>query len=327
METVHNPHDKLFHEIYCRKEEAQSFLEHYLPIEVLQHVDPGSLEICKDSFIDQELKKFFSDILYKVKLQGQPGYIYVLFEHKSYKDRLIHLQLLEYMLKIWRLHLKQQKSEKSKKPKRLPIILPLVIYHGEKAWPYGTRLSDLITGPRDTLATYIPDFAVILSDLTAYSDDEIRGTILSRVVLLLFKHIFDPDPRQKLPEIFSLVGELLKQVSGLRYLEIILRYVCSATDKITADELLTIAQQTLDKQGGEMVMTIADQLRKEGYEQAMTIAEQLRQESLEKGRVIGEILFAQRMLKLTIYTQEELEGKNQDDLKEILAKMETQLQE
>ena len=108
METVHNPHDSLFQEIYSRKEEAQSFLEHYLPQEVVSHIDLDSLEICKDSFIDPELKAYFSDMLYKVRLRGEPGYIYVLFEHKSYEDRLIHVQLLEYILRIWRLHVKQQ---------------------------------------------------------------------------------------------------------------------------------------------------------------------------------------------------------------------------
>ena len=56
METVHNPHDNLFQEIYSRKEEAQSFLEHYLPQDVVAHLDPGSLEICKDSFIDKEVR-------------------------------------------------------------------------------------------------------------------------------------------------------------------------------------------------------------------------------------------------------------------------------
>jgi len=104
METVHNPYDKLFQEIYSRKEEAQSFLEHYLPQEVVQHIDFGSLDICKDSFIAPELKAYFSDLLYTVRLCGQPGYIYVLFEHKSYEDRLIHLQrkiCFGFRLMLW----------------------------------------------------------------------------------------------------------------------------------------------------------------------------------------------------------------------------------
>ncbi|MBU0994489.1 MAG: Rpn family recombination-promoting nuclease/putative transposase [Proteobacteria bacterium] len=39
-------------------------------------------------------------MLYKVTLGEEPGYIYFLFEHKSWPDALIHLQLLEYMINI-----------------------------------------------------------------------------------------------------------------------------------------------------------------------------------------------------------------------------------
>ncbi|WP_245809514.1 Rpn family recombination-promoting nuclease/putative transposase [Desulfamplus magnetovallimortis] len=51
-------------------------------------------------------------MLYKVKLSGTQGYLYILFEHKSYDDQYLYLQLLEYMVKIWRLFLKQQPEKK-----------------------------------------------------------------------------------------------------------------------------------------------------------------------------------------------------------------------
>lgn len=79
---------------------------------VLKLVDLNTLEISKDSFIEKDLAEYHSDILYKVKLtNGSQGFIYVLFEHKSYYDRFVHLQLLEYMVKIWRLYIKQHKKQ------------------------------------------------------------------------------------------------------------------------------------------------------------------------------------------------------------------------
>ena len=108
MDSVSTPHDKLFREIYSHKAEAQSFLDNYLPPDVRELLELDSVEIRKDSFIDDELRAYYSDLLYMVRLRGEPAYIYVLFEHKSYSERLIHLQLFEYMAKIWRLHLKQR---------------------------------------------------------------------------------------------------------------------------------------------------------------------------------------------------------------------------
>lgn len=311
MDNVSNPHDKVFREIYSNKPEAQSFLDNYLPPDVRELLDLESVEIRKDSFIDDELRNYYSDLLYMVRLRGEPAYIYVLFEHKSYSDRLIHLQLLEYMLKIWRLHLKQHKKRRTsrKTSLSLPIILPFVIYHGSHSWSHDTRFSHLLTGPANELAAYIPDFSFMLTDLTEYSDAQIKGTILSQVILLLFKHIFDADIRPELPKVFGLLAELRRQETGLHYLETILRYLYSAVE-ISYEEMLAIAEHTLPEQGGKF---------------AMTIAEQLRQEGRQEGALIGEILLAQRLLKVQRYSQKDLEDRNLGELQQIFAELETQL--
>ena len=116
----------------------------------------------------------------------------------------------------------------------------------------------------------------------------------------------------------------MSQETGLQYLETILRYLYSATDSISVEKLIAIAQHTLAKPGGDMAMTIAEQLLTEGRKKG--IDEGL-EKGLEKGTIIGEILLAQRILKLTIFTQEELEQKRLDDLHEIFASLETKLLE
>lgn len=117
---IGNPHDKLFRETLSDVANARDYLSNYLPGRVLDLVDLDSLEISKDSFIEKELKDYFSDILYKVNFRKTQGYIYLLFEHKSYEEQRVHVQLLGYMHKIWQLHGKQSK----KMP--LPVVVPLV---------------------------------------------------------------------------------------------------------------------------------------------------------------------------------------------------------
>jgi len=153
---------------------------------VLQVMDLSSLEIWKDSFVEKELSDYYSDMLYKVMLSDTPGYVSVLFEHKSYYDIYVHLQMLEYMVKIWRLFIKQQKKKSNK---ALPIVIPLLICHGKRAWPENAaRFSSHLSGPMDELSGYIPDFIIEVYDLSGFTDDEIKGTVMARVVLLLFKH-------------------------------------------------------------------------------------------------------------------------------------------
>jgi len=206
---VNNPHDKLIREIYGDRDNAHSFLTNNLPGKVLDLMDMATLEISKDNFIEKELADYYSDILYRVMLKdGSAGCIYLLFEHKSYHDKYVHLQLLEYMVKIWRLHIKQNK----KKFVKLPIVIPLLICHARQAWPEDTvRLTSLLSGPKDDLAGYIPDFGFELYDLHRFSDDQIKGTIMNRVMLLLFKYVFKPELQHKLPEIFSLLRTLMNK--------------------------------------------------------------------------------------------------------------------
>ena len=279
-ETIQNPHDKLFRETWSNRDAARDFLRNALPQAVLETLELDTLDIAKDSFIDTDLQDYFSDILYAVNMQGQPGYVYVLFEHKSYSDCLIHLQLLEYMLRIWRLYLKQQ-SEPGK-TRYVPIIIPLVLYRGAETWPAVHAFSELFQKPPDSTRAYIPDFHYILHDLSHYADEEIRGTLLSRVVLLLFKHIFDPDFAGRLPGILGIMRELLKEDTGLRHIEMILRYIFNATDNVTEQELHDMVEHSLHGSAEGEVMTLAEQLRKEGYEQGI-------QTGLQKGMQKGEL--------------------------------------
>ena len=49
------------------------------------------------------------------------------------------------------------------------------------------------------------------------------------------------------------------------------------------------------------------------------------QQGRKEGKLIGEILFAQRILNLTIYSEEELEQKSLEELKTILENFEAKL--
>ncbi len=268
--TIQNPHDSLFKETWSNKSNAKAFLENYLPKKVLGIVNLDSLEICKDSFIENDLKNYYSDMLYKVNLGGSPGYIYFLFEHKSYPDRLVHLQLLEYMIKIWRLDQKQSKK------KKLSIIIPLLLYHGPQKWKTKDHFSSLLEGPVDVMADYIPNFQYVLYDLSKYSDADIKGTITARVVMLILKHIFDQDFTGKLPGILSLLKDLSEKETGLQYFECLVKYIFSNVEDITPEEFQSIVSNTLSEDKGGLIMTLAEKLRNEGLQKGL-------QKGLEQG--------------------------------------------
>jgi predicted transposase YdaD len=61
MDNITNPHDKLFRETLSDREVAADFLQHYLPEDILTLTDLNSLEISKDSFVEDDLKDYHSE--------------------------------------------------------------------------------------------------------------------------------------------------------------------------------------------------------------------------------------------------------------------------
>jgi len=63
----------------------------------------------------------------------------------------------------------------------------------------------------------------------------------------------------------------------------------------------------------------------EWYEKIQAAKNEGRTEGRTEGRLIGEILMAQRILKRPVWSEEELAGKDIEELKQIVAEIESRL--
>ena len=263
MSDIANPHDRFFKEVISREDVARDFVLHYLPADIVDFLDVDSLEIRKDTFVDKDLMEHFSDLLYAVNLKSKgPAYVYLLFEHKSFSDPLTSLHLMRYMVRIWEQALKQGEA------RPLPPIIPVVIYHGRVKWKAGLEFCNLFDLPKG-LENLVPNFRYLLCDLSHYSDEDIKGAVMLRAAFLLLKHIFSEDLGERLPEILKLLSNLVKKRSGSDYLETILRYVASGSDKITKEDIENAVRDVLKEKGDNIMPTVAEQWIEQGIQQGM----------------------------------------------------------
>lgn len=58
-----NPHDAFFKHYFSQPAVAADFLRHHLPAEVTALLDLGQLRLEKDSFVDEKLRSYFSDMI------------------------------------------------------------------------------------------------------------------------------------------------------------------------------------------------------------------------------------------------------------------------
>lgn len=275
MNELNQSHDRFFVDTFSRKEVAVDFLEHYLPPEISGLLDLSTLEISKDSFIDEALGKFFSDILYSLKLKdGKSAYIYLLFEHKSHPEPLISFQLLGYMLRIWQLARKQNQN--------FCPVFSVVFYHGTEKWKVGLDFKDLFRVPSE-LEPYLPNFRYWLCDLSRYSDAEIKGQVILQVTLLIFKNVFSDTFPERLPEIISLLKQMESIKPGLAYVESLFRYI-AATGRNMTEENLREAISIAIPEGGMIMSTLAqkwyDEGKTKGFDEGKT-------KGIDEGKLLG----------------------------------------
>ena len=305
-------HDTFFRETMSHKEVAADFLANYLPAKVLKHIRLDTLTITKDSFVDKKQAEHYSDLLYQVMLSsGLPGYIYFLFEHKSYPDRFVVLQLLRYMIEIWELFRKQ-----NPKAKTLPLVIPIVVYHG-KPKGQAVRLCDLVNIPDPELSAFVPDFDLAFFDFSPKTDEAIKGAILTQLVIFCLQAKNTPEDVQKIWEIIALVVQMDENATSMHWLEKIFRYVLKAMD-IEPEEMQDMFMQSLTEKKGGMFMTVAERLTIKGrIEGRQAILQRLVTKRF--GQNILDIQFQERLRKATpeqldLWAERILDAENVDEV-------------
>lgn len=309
---VQNPHDKFFKETLGNVATAKDFLTHYLPDSIMKMIDVNTLETQKESYINKKLEENFSDLLFKVDINQKEGYLYFLFEHKSYADKDIAFQLLKYMVEIWETKMDKENA------KALPIVIPLVIHHGKSNWRIPSSLGEMLDGYEDLseeLEIYVPNFEYLLYDLSTYEDEEIKGEAKTRILLTLFRDVLTKKHDELVESILRSIqylNELEDKKTGVEYLETMIRYIFSAAKDLTKTDMERI-MQGVDRnysEGSEVAMTLADMLRDEGMEKGM---EKGIEKGMEKG---GAVALSEGVIQILI----DRFGQVPQDIKDGIAK-------
>jgi predicted transposase/invertase (TIGR01784 family) len=256
---IYFSHDGLFQAFFDEIEVAESFIKEYLPPEIVKDLDFSTLTLFKDSFVDSKFSRCYTDVLYHICLKNNPAYLYFLFEHKSWEPNFPGLQLLKNMANIWETHLDQHKGTK-----KLPPIIPLLIYHGAKEWAVNTNFISMFE-IKGSLEKYIPAFNFELYDVSHMPDKAIKGELALRILLTTIKYIFSPELDLKVEDIFRMVQDLADKDKATEYLEMLLRYFSYNAENIKVDNFRERVTKVLEK-GGAVMATLAQQWFAEGEE-------------------------------------------------------------
>ncbi|MBA4824055.1 Rpn family recombination-promoting nuclease/putative transposase [Pantoea ananatis] len=310
------PHDATFRQFLTQPEVARDFMEIHLPAELRDICDLSTLKLESGSFVEDDLRQYFSDVLYSLKTTAGEGYVHVLIEHQSSPDKHMAFRLVRYAVAAMQRHL-------GAGHKKLPLVIPVLFYTGKRSpYPYSTRWLDEFDDPE--LAGRLYSQAFPLVDVTVIPDDEIAGHRSMAALTLLQKHIHQRD----LAELTDRLAPILLAgwLSSSQMISLV-HYIVQAGESADAEAFVRELAQRVP-QHGDALMTIAQQLEQKGIEKGIEKgrAEGLKlgeQRGIEKGRTEGErettLKIARTMLQngLDRNTVMKMTGLTEDDLAQI----------
>jgi predicted transposase/invertase (TIGR01784 family) len=306
MTEIDRVHDKFFKKTFEDPSNARTFLEFALPGPLRDAIDFSDLEIDATNYVSNQFQEYFSDIVIKTCLKSQDedellADVYILFEHKCYRDTAIFVQLLRYMYMMW------QKDIDENRPLR--VIIPVVFYHGKEKWNIPRSFAGQFK-VNDAIKKFLLDYKYVLFDTAQWDfqgevDENLKDNVFLLTALAFMKSTSNKDI-DSIRGIFKFwyekgfIKEKEKMLFFLMYL--------SETKDIPPERLEKILEES-KIEGGDIMPTLAQRLRDEGKEKWM-----------QKGLKEGKLETAQRMLsdKFPVETIVKYTGLTEKEIKALM---------
>ncbi|MFY0562383.1 Rpn family recombination-promoting nuclease/putative transposase [Archangium lansingense] len=282
-------HDLFARYTFGHPERAAAELRAVLPPHVVSEVDWTSLRREPGSVVDPELRETESDLLFTARLRsGQSLLLYVLLEHQSHVDRWMALRMLRYVVR-------QVERWRQEHPKQelLPLIIPLVMYHGpEGAWTAPRRVEELFELPgeeRERWRALVPRFEYLLDDLTTEREEALSarsGPPLARLAWLVLRYGRTEELARRLPDWGMLLAQVQAGPEGAEHLAVIIRYLTWVGNEAVHEGARRVLHSVMGKQRAEELMrSYGEQLIERGLQQGLEKGlKRGREEGLTRGR-------------------------------------------
>jgi predicted transposase/invertase (TIGR01784 family) len=253
--------DGLFKKIMAELPVAREFLEHYLPDDFKELVDLSKITIEKETYVEDHLKRRLSDVVYSIKTKDdQEAFVYILVEHQSSVDHWISFRLWKYSLLLCERHINKQNN-------KLPLIVPMVFYHGSTAYNALLNLWDLFADPVQAKKLMTENYQLI--DLQSMSDNEIQSKNHIGMFHYFMKHIEQKNMLKLWQQFLHGFKEALviDEQNGYIYMKLLLWYTERKVPNIRQDELNKLIIDNLPTKDAEAIVgTIAEKYFYKGYD-------------------------------------------------------------
>ncbi len=175
-------HDHSYKLLFSHPEMVTDLLRGFVREQWVAELDFNTLEKVSGSYVADELREREDDLVWRVRLQNQWLYVYLLIEFQSTIDLFMAVRLMAYLGLLYQDLIRTGNLTPEGK---LPPVLPLVLYNGLPRWDAPQTLAELIGAVPAGLERYRPEFRYLLVDEGRYAESELAG--LRNLAAALFR--------------------------------------------------------------------------------------------------------------------------------------------
>jgi hypothetical protein len=142
-------HDSVYHKIFGHPGMVAQLLREFVAEPWLDALDLDGMERLNAKFHSDTGERREGDMIWRIHRHGGGGdtYLMLLLEFQSTPDRWMALRALVYVGLLWQ-HLVREKD--LPRDGRLPPVMAVVVYNGDRRWTAPLALDELVGLPTDT---------------------------------------------------------------------------------------------------------------------------------------------------------------------------------
>ena len=156
-------HDIAHKEFYSHPENVKDLIQGFVALDCVSEFDFSTLERENTSFVPKENTERHDDIIWKLRWRDKWVYIYILIEFQSDVDETMPVRIMSYVSLLY-LYLLGNKNLEYWKEKKLPVVLPIVLYNGKDVWNVPKNVESMFKYTYKELERFIPKLSYYFID-------------------------------------------------------------------------------------------------------------------------------------------------------------------
>ena len=167
-------HDLSYRLFFAHRRMIQDLLREIVGEQWVERIDLGSGERVDTSFVSPKHENRESDVIWQFRRKdgGEPVYVYILLEFQSRPDPSMPVRLMGYVSLFYQ---RLMASQPAAGWRKLPLVIPVVIYNGWEPWNVAADLGSMIGDLDPSAEIYRPHLRYRLVNEAAYSPEELAA--------------------------------------------------------------------------------------------------------------------------------------------------------